>query len=206
MKEQNSFIKSKEALAWAAGFFYNKGNITITYKSSFIGIVAVRHRDREILNLVREIAAVHGIEISEPCYNIGTGTSHLSFNASKGSELLQLLMAYPMNEKHKRRVEIYLRMHPPGEWRIPRRGERKEIYAEWLRLRVAEGEERNVRLEKKGGRKVGRPRKDFLDRPVSRPVGRPPKVVRDQMDAEANCDQQQTDDDQWFLEYEERNR
>lgn len=184
MKKFN--VNSKEALAWAAGFFYNKAHITIEYKNCFIGIVTVRHRNSGILNLVREVAAAHGIEVSEPFYNSATNSYQLCFNASKGSELLQLFMAYPMDEKHKKRTEIYLRMYPLGERRTVHRDKRKEIFAEWLRLRIAEAEERNTLAEKRGVRRVGRPRK------VDKLADSPPEVVKEQL----------YDDDQWAQEYD----
>lgn len=131
--------KSEVALAWVAGFFAGEGSISITYGNfGFSGLVSLPQRKRGLLELAREVVIAHSVKIREPAYWGSTHMYNLNFNGTSGSELLRLILPYPIDEKHRKRAEIYLRMFPAGEHHVLRRAERKEIYIEWLQLRIDE--------------------------------------------------------------------
>lgn len=130
---------SEEALTWAAGFFCGEGWVSI-FKSgnSYVGIVGMAQKHLWPLNVVHLILRSHNIIVPEPRYSKGTKGYELNINRSKGSEFLQLIMCYPMRNKHTIRARIYFRMFPPGERYKQRPKERAELYAEWLQLRIQE--------------------------------------------------------------------
>lgn len=132
--------KSKEALAWLAGFFAGEGCISMYYDGhqTFTGHVIISQRERKLLDLGCAIVEAHGIGAPEPRYSAGSHVFDLYFNRLKGSELLQLIVPFPMRAKHKKRAEIYLRMFPPGQHHVKRKAERQSIYIEWQRLRIDE--------------------------------------------------------------------
>jgi len=141
---ENTKIKfdagSEEALTWLAGFFCGEGCITI-YKcknSGYVGTVSMSQQCLWPLNVAHLILRSRGIITPEPRFSRGANVFELSINRVKGSEFLQLIMCYPMRNKHTRRARIYFRMFPPGEYYVRRPVERAEIYAEWLRLRIQE--------------------------------------------------------------------
>ena len=129
-------VKSKEALAWVAGFFCGEGSISIT--RAYIGLVSMVQKDPKPLELVHKILAAYGVENPSPWYSERMGVFELTFSNTRGFEFLHLIMSYPMREKHRKRAEVYLKMFPPEKKGIHRRGERNDCYAEWLQLRITE--------------------------------------------------------------------
>lgn len=97
------------------------------------------------LDFVHETLAWHSVVASEPRYSGQMNVFQLTFGSVLGAELLQLILPYPMNPKHRKRAEVYLKMYPPGERHVIRPVERKKIFIEWLQLRVAELRERGWR-------------------------------------------------------------
>jgi len=131
---------SKEGVAWVAGFFCGEGHITI-YRSkqgSYTGTVGMSQKTLWPLNVAHLILFAHNIKIPEPRYSSGAGVFELNANRLKGTEFLLLIGESAMRTKHSMRARVYFKMFPPGERYVRRPAERKEIYAEWLQLRINE--------------------------------------------------------------------
>jgi len=132
-------VGSKEAIAWTAGFFCGEGCISVApCASSYNGQVQVTQKKREPLDIIREILIAHNIVTPELYHRRKQDLFELTLHSTNGAEFLQLLSPYPMNGKHRKRAEIYLRMFPPGGRYRHRPKERRDTYVEWLQLRVVE--------------------------------------------------------------------
>jgi len=131
-------LSSKEALAWAAGFFVGEGSVSIGQdlkRGTFSGMVSVYQAHPEPLTIFREIVAAHGVDIKPVIYQEQKGIYLLWTSTSNGSALLNLLMPYLWHPRCLERTRIYLKMFPPGERYVRRNKERKEIFLEWQATR-----------------------------------------------------------------------
>lgn len=102
-------------------------------------------RKRQPLTIVYAVLSEHGVVPTHFSYNGSLQAFVLSYNQTKGSEFLRLVIDYPMSEKHRKRAELYLRLFPAAKRHTRWRTERMKIYEEWLQLRTDELEERESR-------------------------------------------------------------
>ncbi len=134
-------VKSKEALAWVAGFFDGEGSVNVArYEptGSITGHMMITQKVVEPLEFMRAVLIAHGLEIRNVRCRESQNTYELAFSGPQGAEVLQLLLPYLRHPKQIRRAELYLKVFPPGSKGVRMREQRTNGYNEWLKSRNTE--------------------------------------------------------------------
>ena len=135
-------------LAWLAGFFDGEGCITLTRHVEergyprYCGTVSLTQYNKVCIEKVLTLVEHYGLptpSILEP--RRSSKGWWLCWAGNKGSEFLLALRPYLRHPKRVARAEIYCRFYDPAKKGRHRQTERKELFVEWLRLRIAEAEE-----------------------------------------------------------------
>jgi len=148
-------MNDKEKLIWIAGFFCGEGCVSINKLSGSVvcnGNVALVQKDKAPLDFIFEALKLYNIDVpTVKEYKVMSPNNDenfyykLQFSNNHASRFLELIMPFPIGEKHLRRAKLFVKIFPASLYskRHIRLSDdiincRRKYYEEWQKLLALE--------------------------------------------------------------------